>query len=231
MQMPFIEANWVWLLIALVVGAAILWWVWGRSTAPQESAKAPPKPEPAAPAAAPKDPPEAEAEAIAALAATSPIGFGAEVLPPIVAPLPVEAPAAKKPAAKPKAPAAKAPAAKAAPARAIPEATAEPAISPAAKPAATKPKPVAKPKAAPAAPDNLLQLKGVGPKLVTLLAGLGVTRFAEIAAWKEADIARIDAELGTFKGRIVRDHWIEQAGYLAKGDVASFEAKFGKLDG
>ena len=78
--------------------------------------------------------------------------------------------------------------------------------------------------------DNLLQIKGVGPKLATLLTSLGVTRFDQIAGWTADDVARIDAQLGTFAGRIVRDNWIEQAGYLASGDVAAFEAKYGKLD-
>ena len=118
-----------------------------------------------------------------------------------------------------------------------PEALVEPAIlvaTPAPDPA-PKAAPKSKPKPAPAAPagepDDLLLLKGVGPKLATLLGTLGVTRFAEIAAWTDADVARIDAELGNFKGRPVRDKWIEQAGYLAKGDRAGFEAKFGKIDG
>lgn len=79
-------------------------------------------------------------------------------------------------------------------------------------------------------PDNLRQLKGVGPKLVTVLTGLGVTRFDQIAGWGADEIAKVDEHLGTFKGRIVRDNWIEQAGFLASGDVAGFEAKFGKLD-
>lgn len=78
-------------------------------------------------------------------------------------------------------------------------------------------------------PDNLLQLKGVGPKLNTLLTDMGVTRFDQIAAWTDADVAEVDAHLGTFKGRIVRDNWIEQARFLAAGDIAGFEAKFGKL--
>lgn len=78
--------------------------------------------------------------------------------------------------------------------------------------------------------DNLRQLKGVGPKLAALLTELGITRFDQIAAWTDADIARIDPQLGNFKGRIVRDSWIEQARYLAANDVAGFEAKFGKLD-
>ena len=77
--------------------------------------------------------------------------------------------------------------------------------------------------------DDLRRIKGLGPKLVTLLAGLGVTRFAQIAAWDDAEIERIDAQLGTFKGRIRRDSWVEQARFLAAGDVAGFEGKFGKL--
>ncbi len=84
--------------------------------------------------------------------------------------------------------------------------------------------------AAVGAPDNLLQLKGVGPKLNTLLHGLGVTRFDQIAAWGAREIGEVDAHLGSFKGRIVRDEWVHQAGLLATGAIAAFEAKYGKLD-
>lgn len=83
--------------------------------------------------------------------------------------------------------------------------------------------------AAPDAGDDLLRLKGVGPKLRTLLIELGVTRYAQIAAWTDTDLATIDAKLGTFKGRPVRDQWIDQAKYLAAGDIAGFEAKYGKI--
>jgi predicted flap endonuclease-1-like 5' DNA nuclease len=78
--------------------------------------------------------------------------------------------------------------------------------------------------------DNLRQLKGVGPKLAALLTELNVTRFDQIASWTDADIARIDPQLGAFKGRIVRDNWVEQARFLAAGDIAGFEARFGRLD-
>src|SRR3546814_5572550 len=61
------------------------------------------------------------------------------------------------------------------------------------------------------APDNLLQLKGVGPKVNAMLNGLGVTRFDRIAAWTDADIAAMDKRLGNFSGRITRDHWVDQA--------------------
>ena len=77
--------------------------------------------------------------------------------------------------------------------------------------------------------DNLTRIKGLGPKIATLLRGLGVTRFDQIAAWSEADVARIDSQLGTFQGRIARDNWIEQARYLSAGDVSGFEARFGKV--
>ena len=89
---------------------------------------------------------------------------------------------------------------------------------------------------APAAPvvpagdgDDLTRIKGVGPKLSTMLRGLGVTRYDQIAGWSEADVARIDPQLGAFQGRIARDNWIEQCRYLAAGDVAGFEGAFGKV--
>ena len=77
--------------------------------------------------------------------------------------------------------------------------------------------------------DDLSRIKGVGPKLVTLLGQIGVSSFAEIAAWSEADIERIDAQLGVFQGRIRRDSWVEQARFLAAGDMAGFEGKFGRV--
>lgn len=84
--------------------------------------------------------------------------------------------------------------------------------------------------AAVGSPDDLLQIKGVGPKLNDLLIGLGVRRFDQIANWGAAETAKVDEHLGAFKGRIDRDMWIEQAGLLARGAIAEFEAKFGKLD-
>lgn len=92
----------------------------------------------------------------------------------------------------------------------------------------------AKAEPAPAAPrpetgDDLTRIKGVGAKLNELLASLGVTTFAQIAAWSDADIDRIDAQLGRFQGRIRRDSWVEQAHLLAAGDTGGYEAKFGKL--
>jgi predicted flap endonuclease-1-like 5' DNA nuclease len=77
--------------------------------------------------------------------------------------------------------------------------------------------------------DDLTRLKGVGPKLADQLRAMGVTRFEQIAAWDDAEIERIDAQLGRFQGRIRRDDWPAQARLLAAGDTAAYEAKFGKL--
>ncbi len=76
--------------------------------------------------------------------------------------------------------------------------------------------------------DDLSRIKGVGPKLVTLLAELGVHSFADIAAWSDADIDRVDAQLGRFQGRIRRDNWVDQAKMLQAGDMAAYEATFGR---
>lgn len=79
-----------------------------------------------------------------------------------------------------------------------------------------------------ASADDLARIKGVGPKLVALLGELGITAYAQIAGWSDADVERIDAQLGRFKGRITRDQWIEQAKLLAEGDEATFTDKFGR---
>lgn len=78
-------------------------------------------------------------------------------------------------------------------------------------------------------PDDLRVLKGVGPKLAAMLNENGITRFDQLAALNAGQIARLDANLGAFSGRITRDRLVEQAGFLASGDTAGFEAKFGKL--
>lgn len=88
------------------------------------------------------------------------------------------------------------------------------------------------PEPAPAAPSpatELTTLKGVGPRLADRLKALGIASLADIAALTPEGADALDAQLGDFKGRIHRDRWIEQAGYLASGDISGFEKKFGKL--
>ena len=78
-------------------------------------------------------------------------------------------------------------------------------------------------------PDDLQRMKGVGPKLAALLNSRGLIRYEQIAALSPDELQRLDAELGAFKGRLARDRVVEQAGYLARGDQAGYEAAFGKL--
>ena len=74
-------------------------------------------------------------------------------------------------------------------------------------------------------------MKGVGPKLADRLAALGYTRFDQLAALDPAAVEALDAQLGPFAGRLARDRIIEQATYLARGDHAGFEERFGSLGG
>lgn len=79
------------------------------------------------------------------------------------------------------------------------------------------------------AADDLQVMKGVGPKLASLLRAEGYTRYAQIAGLGGEELARLDAQLGAFRGRLVRDRIVEQAAFLAAGDRAGYERAFGKL--
>ena len=77
--------------------------------------------------------------------------------------------------------------------------------------------------------DDLERLKGVGPKLAAMLNAHGLTRYDQIAKLTPSEVDRIDTDLGAFRGRLQRDRVIEQADYLARGDLDGFEQRFGKL--
>lgn len=107
----------------------------------------------------------------------------------------------------------------------------EPAVAPDSEPvmpAPTAPLATETP-AGPGEGDDLRKIKGVGPKLVTTLHALGVTRYEQIAGWTDADLDALDAQLGAFAGRPRRDSWVEQARLLSSGDTSDYESKFGKL--
>jgi len=181
-MIELITQNWVWFLIALLIGIATGWWIWGHSGADADIGT-----EPEQIAQADKDVPAPELEP----AETNRDELHVDNL--------------EKAEANP-----------------VMAATPAPVTAPVSD---------GKPNIAAAIgdPDNLRQIKGVGPKLNTLLASLGVTRFDQISAWGDNEIAEVDGYLGNFKGRISRDNWVDQADYLAKGDIEGFEAKYGKM--
>lgn len=175
-MLELISANWLVFLIALIIGVATAYWVWGRVNL------------------------SAGYDSDAALdAPDTRIDSGKLDIAPVEM-----APVAAVPVGL-----------------AASEAYAAPVIAPDA------PRPAIA--AAVGEPDDLEQIKGVGPKLNELLNSMGVTRFDQIAAWSASDVAEVDQYLGAFQGRIERDGWIDQAGYLARGDVAGFEEKYGKI--
>ena len=64
--------------------------------------------------------------------------------------------------------------------------------------------------------DDLKKIKGVGPIIEGKLNDLGVFHFWQIAKWREAELYWIDDFLN-FRGRAVREEWIEQAKKLEAG--------------
>ncbi len=203
-MITLVSANWLLFLIALLIGVATAFWAWAASGKESTSSD--------------------RFDANDGL-----LDKAGEAVPPaepVAVPSPTPAPAAAPAASM----AAAAAAAKAAKVRETPAPTPRPRKKPVkAEPVA--PPPAGKPKIAPAkgSPDNLRLIKGVGPKLNSLLNNLGITRFDQIATWKAEDIAEVDQYLESFSGRITRDGWIDQAKYLAKDDIDGFEKKYGKL--
>ncbi|KQM20919.1 hypothetical protein ASE73_15905 [Sphingomonas sp. Leaf24] len=83
----------------------------------------------------------------------------------------------------------------------------------------------------PAAPagSDLTRLKGLGPKVAAMLVEQGVPDIATLARLQPGEADDVASRLGTFAPRMAKDRWVEQARYLAAGDIAGFEAVFGKL--
>jgi predicted flap endonuclease-1-like 5' DNA nuclease len=151
----------------------------------------------------------AAAAAPAVTAAATPRVASPPPPPPAPKPAPVAAPIAPKPAeTKPAAPR-RAPAKKAAP----------------------KPKPAPKPKATakPTAKDDLKRIKGIGGQNEARLNAVGVTAFAQIAAWTKRDQAEMGERLA-FPGRIEREEWVKQAKVLAKGGDTAFSKRVARGD-
>jgi len=194
-----IEVHWIAFALALVIGLLVAWWLFGRGSRDTRDRMS--GPDVLDEGAAPAQRNQALIDAPSAVTAASYADTG----PPIFGGIgEVIAAAATSELAD--------------------------AVSPAPPAAQSVPAPVPPPGIDPSTEaDDLRRIKGVGPKLVALLHGLGITSYAQIAAWDDSEIDRIDAKLGTFAGRIRRDSWVEQARFLAAQDTSGFEARFGKL--
>jgi len=75
------------------------------------------------------------------------------------------------------------------------------------------------------AADDLKMIKGVGPKLETMLNELGFYHFDQIASWSAAEVTWVNENLTGFKGRVSRDNWVEQARKLAAGQETEFSKR------
>lgn len=80
----------------------------------------------------------------------------------------------------------------------------------------------------PDSPD-VRRLKGVGDRFAAALANAGVTRIDQIAAWSSTDADAIDAQLGSFAGRVRTDRLVEQARLLHEGRTTEYETRFGAI--
>lgn len=223
-MIDMIEANWLAFALALAIGLLVAWWLFGRAATPRERSHRPDVlDEGQAPAqrnqalidAAPAAqivPPPFVSDALGGMGEVVAAAAQAEVVEARSAQREVPAPAEPQPAPEPEQ---------------IPASTPEPApAAPEETPAAPEPETTPPPAAA---ADDLSKIKGLGPKLQSLLPTLGITTYAQIAALDDAALADLDGKLGAFAGRPRRDNWMEQAGYLAAGDVSGFEGRFGKL--
>lgn len=68
------------------------------------------------------------------------------------------------------------------------------------------------------APDDLKRIKGIGPVIEALLHSIGIDAFQQVAALSQGELQRVGDLLGSFRGRIQRDRWVEQAAELAGGE-------------
>ena len=104
--------------------------------------------------------------------------------------------------------------AKAAPAQTLAAKKTAPKKTPAKK--AAKPKVIYTDGPTDGTPDDLKQIKGIGPKFEKDLNGKGIYYFRQIGAWKAADVNMVEELIDSIPGRIKRDEWVKQGKALAK---------------
>jgi NADH-quinone oxidoreductase subunit E len=114
---------------------------------------------------------------------------------------------------------------------AAPVAAVLPEMSPAPEPAQAatlrmeRPRGLAEPRGGKA--DDLLLIRGIGPKNQKILHTLGFFHFDQIGSWTAEQIEWVDDHL-KFNGRIVREEWVVQARLLSEGNDEEFTRRFGQ---
>lgn len=78
--------------------------------------------------------------------------------------------------------------------------------------------------------DDLKLIKGVGPKMETMLNDMGFYHLDQMAAWSTDHVAWVDANLEGFNGRVSRNDWVGQAAALASGGETEFSKQADKGD-
>lgn len=73
--------------------------------------------------------------------------------------------------------------------------------------------------------DDLKEIEGIGPAMEKLCNEMGFYHFDQIASWSDADVAWVDANMKTFKGRIVRDRWVAQAKLIGSEGLEAFRIR------
>jgi predicted flap endonuclease-1-like 5' DNA nuclease len=66
--------------------------------------------------------------------------------------------------------------------------------------------------------DDLLAIKGIGPKLMSTLNGMGYYHYDQIAAWTPEQVAWVDSNVDGVNGRASRDDWVGQARAIVAGE-------------
>jgi predicted flap endonuclease-1-like 5' DNA nuclease len=73
--------------------------------------------------------------------------------------------------------------------------------------------------------DDLKEIEGIGPAMEKLVNELGFYHFAQLADWSDDDVEWVDANMKTFKGRIVRDKWVAQAKIIVSEGLEAFRER------
>ena len=81
----------------------------------------------------------------------------------------------------------------------------------------------------PVAPDDLVRLEGIGPKVAKILNEAGITTFAGLAAANAADLQKTLSAAGL--QMMNAEGWIEQAALAARGDWEGLQKLQNELRG